>query len=336
MNTLDIGTDLVCPVKLPVTPPWRLPTVEYCHYFPSTKADLSEEVIRTIFYEHIECHSDSVHVFTDGSKSNAGVGYGVVFPTVERSGPLPSSASIFTAELHGILKATRDIILREESHFTLFCDSSSVLQSLSIFNSRHPLVLEILEWLLIAKRRGKEISFCWVPAHVGISGNERADALAKSATTMIVPRHFKLPYRDMFPVIKQKVQSQWQQCWESLQHTNTKMRRITSSSLPWQYTPMPRRWETALCRLRIGHTRLTHGYLMSADPQTYCMDCLVPLTVAHLLVECPSLGDERRMFLTYGKDRNVFKLDRVLGCDGDFSCKGLFGFLVHCNILGKL
>ncbi|MPC59447.1 hypothetical protein E2C01_053466 [Portunus trituberculatus] len=34
-------------------------------------------------------------------------------------------------------------------------------------------------------------------------------------------------------------------------------------------------------------------YLLTRDPQPYCDDCLVPLTVRHLLVECPSLIELR-------------------------------------------
>ena len=291
--------------------------------------------MRAIFYDHVVCHSGTVMIFTDGSKSDAGVGFGVVFPDMERSGTLPSSASIFTAELHGILKAVREIVLTDEIHFTIFCDSKSVLLSLSDFNPRHPIVLEILEWLLLAKRRGKEVAFCWVPAHVGVAGNERADNLAKIAASSVAPRNFKLPYKDVFPLLKQEIQNLWQQCWEGLL-TNRKMRTLTTSTLPRHYAPMPRRWETALCRLRIGHTRLTHGYLMSASPQTFCMDCLVPLTVEHLLVECPSLGDERRRFLTYGRTPDGFRLDHILNSEGDFSIRGLFGFLLSCRVLDNI
>ena len=94
--------------------------------------------MRAIFYDHVVCHSETVMIFTDGSKSDADVGLGVVFPTIERSGALPLSASIFTAELHGILKAVKEILLKEESRFTIFSDSQSVLQSLTSFNPRHP------------------------------------------------------------------------------------------------------------------------------------------------------------------------------------------------------
>ncbi|MPC91781.1 hypothetical protein E2C01_086839 [Portunus trituberculatus] len=33
------------------------------------------------------------------------------------------------------------------------------------------------------------------------------------------------------------------------------------------------------------------------DRQPYCEDCLVPLTVRHLLIECPSLMDLRNRYL---------------------------------------
>ena len=63
----------------------------------------------------------------------------------------------------------------------------------------------------------------------------------------------------------------------------SKMGEITLSViLPRNYTDVrDRRSETLPTRLRIGHTRLTHGYHMSRDYQLYCDDCLVPLTVRH-------------------------------------------------------
>ena len=63
---------------------------------------------------------------------------------------------------------------------------------------------------------------------------------------------------------------------------------------PRRFLSLPRRWETVVTRLRIGHSRLTHVHLLEGNPQPFCDDCLVPLTVRHLLMECPSLVDERR------------------------------------------
>ena len=48
-----------------------------------------------------------------------------------------------------------------------------------------------------------------------------------------------------------------------------------------------------LNRLRIGHTRLTHSYLLSGDDLPECGTCQCPLTVKHILVECVDLNDVR-------------------------------------------
>ena len=47
------------------------------------------------FLEYISDHKESISVFTDGSKSDAGVGFGVIFPDFNRSGRLPDQSSIF-------------------------------------------------------------------------------------------------------------------------------------------------------------------------------------------------------------------------------------------------
>ena len=47
--------------------------------------------------------------------------------------------------------------------------------------SRQDLVYDILLAIRDFKRRGVEISFLWVSAHVGIATNEKVDKLAKEA-----------------------------------------------------------------------------------------------------------------------------------------------------------
>ena len=46
-----------------------------------------------------------------------------------------------------------------------------------------------------------------------------------------------------------------------------------------------------LNRLHIGHTRLTHSFLLSGDDLPECVTCQCPLTVKHILVECVDLED---------------------------------------------
>ena len=55
--------------------------------------------------------------------------------------------------------------------------------------------------------------FCWVPSHIGIRGNERADSAAKSALDL---PHAKVgvPYND-FKHFRQYILSTWQDDWNS-------------------------------------------------------------------------------------------------------------------------
>ena len=43
------------------------------------------------------------------------------------------------------------------------------------------LLVMVIEHYMEAASKGKDIVFCWVPSHVGISGNESADSTAKAA-----------------------------------------------------------------------------------------------------------------------------------------------------------
>ncbi|MPC90835.1 hypothetical protein E2C01_085838 [Portunus trituberculatus] len=97
------------------------------------------------------------------------------------------------------------------------------------------------------------------------------------------------------------------------------MGEITTSTIPqWTYTHVrERRLQTLLARLRIGHTYLTQRYLLTRDPQHYCDDCLGPLTVRHLLVECASLTDLRHRYLyrCRSRDSGVYYISKILGLE---------------------
>src|SRR5215469_12923165 len=51
-------------------------------------------------------------------------------------------------------------------------------------------------------------------------------------------------------------------------------------------TRKSRREEVVLARLRIGHTRLTHGHILAGNLRLRCESCNKNLTVFHILVEC--------------------------------------------------
>ena len=132
-----------------VIPPRVIPEVTFCQYFIGVKNHVLEEEVRLIFNEHVAVHRGSCFIFTDGSKSNADVGFGVYGSDFCYKVSLPAESSIFTAELYTILKAIEKVATMEDGYYTIFCDSRSVLQALGNFNPDNPLVLRVLQWLHI-------------------------------------------------------------------------------------------------------------------------------------------------------------------------------------------
>jgi hypothetical protein len=57
-----------------------------------------------------------------------------------------------------------------------------------------------------------------------------------------------------------------------------------------------RRDDVTLTRLRIGHTYVTHSYLLRGKPQPQCIPCDCPYTVKHILTECADLIQTRQLF----------------------------------------
>ena len=76
---------------------------------------------------------------------------------------------------------------------------------------------------------------------------------------------------------------------------------------------------------------------MAGERPRYCDDCLVPLTVKHLLIECPSLEDIRRQYLSECRDESgIYLLSRVLGEDVGFSESGVFKFVEEAGLLHQI
>ena len=335
IHDLEIQKHNICINKIPVVPPWKQPLVSYCKYFNELKKDFPCNAMKALFLEHKALHSDSVEIYTDGSKSSAGAGFGVLSTDFDFSVRLHDYASSFTAELYAVLNALKSILVLDKNNFTIYCDSLSVLQALEAFNPTHPLVQEIFEWLILTKRRGHCIQFCWVPAHVGVQGNERADQLAKAAVSRS-PTRYPIPFRDFHTIIKNALRRSWQQEWDEV--GPNKLKELTSSTHPsWSYAGLSRNFETLLCRLRIGHTRLTHGFLMSGDHQPYCDDCLVPLSVKHFLTECPSFIELRSQYLSECRGENGnYVLSKVLGEKVGSNDDAVFRYIEEAGFLHSL
>ena len=67
-----------------------------------------------------------------------------------------------------------------------------------------------------------------------------------------------------------------------------------------------RREEVILAGLRIGHTRLTHTYIVKNEQPPRCDLCDEQLTVKHILIECNHLTPTRNRFYRARNMRDLF------------------------------
>jgi ribonuclease HI len=131
-------------------------------------------------------YQQSLQIFTDGSVMEDGAaGAAFVIPTFNlvRSYQLPQ-VSVYTAELLAISMALQFIsgFPTPPISIVICSDSRAALSSIhsDSSNAREDLVREIAAVAHQLISRGTEVRFQWVPAHVGLSGNEGADKAAKS------------------------------------------------------------------------------------------------------------------------------------------------------------
>ena len=176
----------------------------------------------------------------------------------------------------------------------MLSDSLSVLKSISNAKCDHPLLVDLFN-LYFKLCDNKDIVFAWVPGHVGIRGNNVVDLAAKHALEKSINRRMAVPYSDLKVLTNVYVKKLWQTEWES--YPENKLYKIQ----PKVDDPIPshdrcRREETVLCRLHIGHTFLTHFYLLKGEEPPVCIPCDRLCSIEHLLTGCVDLMDWRRQF----------------------------------------
>ena len=312
------------------TPPWLTPEPSVCKKFV-VKKSTSVQAVKMKFLEHDQLHSNSVKLYTDGSKSPEGVGCAVIYGDRSYVGRLCNNASVFTAELTAVSKSLEIVSTLQGRNFTIYCDSYSVLMAIKQYNPKHPIVQKIQEWLWRLSSKFKKVNFCWVPAHVGIPGNELADKEAKEAILRNDLNFYHVPVSDMKGVIRSYVKKKWQTRWSShLLANNKKYKKIRQSVDHWPSSfHSNRKIEVVLSRLRIGHTHFTHSFLLEGGAAPVCALCDLPLSVEHVLVQCTQYNAVRQRHELGGKS-----LEELLGPNVDVY--KLVGFLKDKNILNKV
>ena len=134
---------------------------------------------------------------------------------------------------------------------------------------------------------------CLIPSHIGVRGNKRADSVAKSALDLS-PKAISIPYTDLKPIISKFLHTKWEQRWDM--NINNKLFQIHPTLGEWRPVfRASRREHVVISRLRIGHTRLTHAFILKQGPQPQFLTCQTTCTVKHILIECRAFAVIRKL-----------------------------------------
>jgi ribonuclease HI len=246
-------------------------------------------------------YGEYLHIFTDASKDSKTdhVGSAFIIPKIKvyKNKRISDCLSVYTGEMFAIIMAIRWIREVKISKAVICSDCSSALISLKEMKSetRQDMVIEIIQELYSIKQDSLEVQFLWVPAHIGLRGNEEADALAKKATEReIVDIQILFSRSEIKSIIKKNIMKKWQLYWDN-EIKGRHMYQIQSTVGKGRISGRRRYEENMITRLRLGHTRLNSTlHLISKHPTGLCEVCEVSETIEHVLMKCRRYNVERK------------------------------------------
>lgn len=257
------------------------------------KSETPPRVIINHFSEIISTFQHSYFIYTDAAKTREGVGTAIYSTDFRLLFRLPQTCSTFTGELYAILQAVLKTQNFNHTSFVICTDSLSSIQLLRKVFPSNVLAQQITHEITRCQQLNKNITLMYVPSHIGILGNEEADMQAKLAITsndaVAIDEHY-LP-SDFKNYIRLLFLDALEQKWRE---SNTHLSTIQPSIFTSMPIPKGRKNQMVIQRLRLGHSRLTHGYLITNSDPPSCDHCRERLTVTHILSECRKYSLQRQ------------------------------------------
>ena len=142
------------------------------------------------------------------------------------------------------------------------------------------------------------------------------------------PTSFKIPFSNFKPSINTYMLEEWQtSCNYSI---GNKLLDIKPTIGEYQSVVRNiRREEVVLARLRLGHTRVTHSYILQGEEQPQCVGCDAPFTLRHILLECGDFAPVRN---------NCFHVDNMKELFQDIHTRidSIMTFVRQINLFSKI
>lgn len=301
-------------------PNWHFPVLRIDTSLTTNfSKDNSSLISKTQALSLLSYYDSHIQIFTDGSRIEDKTAYGMYIPrySIKEAHRLTDGLSIFTVELFAIFKALLWIQDVKPPRSIICTDSLSSVKSIQSYDNKiNYLVKEILILIDCLNKSGLEVWLIWIPAHVGISGNEVADQLAKEAarsqnTIITIPA--------TVPEIKSKlllyILNIWQSLWDITECGLFYKTLVPEVSYSIPFLHSNRALETTLTRLRVNHNCLNYNtYRIGLRDSPLCDLCLQSETVEHFLLYCHKFTALQVSTYLKFKERGIpYNLENLLG-----------------------
>ncbi|UYV72419.1 hypothetical protein LAZ67_9003047 [Cordylochernes scorpioides] len=193
---------------------------------------------------------------------------------------------IYKSELSAIDTALKDININLPSKIIIYSDSRAAIYTLqSCFSSQEPLLKRIAK-SVNRLPANSSVTVQWLPAHVGIPGNELADSLAKAGVLGLPEARestTQLDERDLLRTIKTQCLQEWK---SDAAHDWYRAGGTSTGSV------LPREQQSLISRLKSGHLQ-TMTFQNGCRVFPLCTKCNSrPATPRHIIHCIDSSIDE--------------------------------------------